>query len=193
MQLEAWPPAEVERRLRETEGSLAQLPSLCPGSSHSVHLPGGGRCVWLSGSSVHLQDLVRKWGSAQPLAAADILARSPRISHAVARLWWSMAWAADLDHSTRACMAWSFRVLICEWVRAGPASWMFEDGVRVCVQLLKWLAPRALSAFPLEDVLVSVSPSMVSFPGKVQGPSRWRGWVQVGEKAGRAQKQVGEG
>lgn len=31
MQPEAWPPAKVEKRLRETEDSLHSAPCLCPG------------------------------------------------------------------------------------------------------------------------------------------------------------------
>lgn len=51
-------------------------------------------------------------------------------------------------------------------------------------------APQALAAFPLENILVSVSPSMMSF---LLDPSGWRGPMQVGGKAGRGQKQAGEG
>lgn len=70
---------------------------------------------------------------------------------------------------------------------------VFLGGVTLCVQRLARLAPQALAAFPPENILVSVSPSMMSFLGNVQGPSGWRGPMQVGEKAGRGQKQAGEG
>lgn len=43
--------------------------------THSVHLPGSGYSVWLLGSYVHLQGLMRGRGSAQPQAAANALAR----------------------------------------------------------------------------------------------------------------------
>lgn len=66
---------------------------------------------------------------------------------------------------------------------------VFLGGVTLCVQRLAWLAPQALAAFPPENILVSVSPSMMSFLGNVQGPSGWRGPMQVGEKAGRARNR----
>lgn len=140
--------------------------------THSVHLPGSGHSVWLPGSYVLLQDLVRGRGLCPaPGSCQRLDPLTQDVPNPVAGLWRPVTRTADPDNSTGGCVAWSLP----------------------CVPLLAWPAPRlgasTLASFLPEDIVVP-APGTMAFLGNAQG--RLGGEAGAGGREGWEGPQTGE-